>query len=140
MKIRHATLDDIDEILAFLARARTEPRGVGDDPASLARVIGSDHAWLLVADDAGIVGTVIAGWDGWRGSIYRLAVEPDRRREGIAGALVEAAEERLVEAGARKILAIIILDHDHATGFWRSAGYEDDPRLGRFAKTIQEGT
>ena len=137
MKIRDATAGDVDEILAFFARARTEPTGVGDDPESLRRVIDSDHAWLLVADDGGIVGTVLAGWDGWRASIYRLAVDPGRRREGIARALVEAAEDRLVGAGARKILAIVIREHDHAFGFWQGIGYEQDPRLARFAKTVR---
>jgi ribosomal protein S18 acetylase RimI-like enzyme len=100
-------------------------------------VIESDHAWLLVADDGGIIGTVIAGWDGWRASLYRLAVDPGRRREGIARALVEAAEDRLTGAGARKILAIVIREHDHAFGFWHGIGYEEDPRLARFAKTIR---
>ena len=35
-----------------------------------------------------VVGTVIAGWDGWRAHLYRLAVAPDLRGRGIARQLL----------------------------------------------------
>ena len=35
-----------------------------------------------------MVGSLIAAWDGWRGSFYRLAVHPERRRQRIATALL----------------------------------------------------
>ena len=44
--------------------------------------------WELAADGEHIVGSVIAGWDGWRCHLYRLAVAPARRREGIGRALL----------------------------------------------------
>jgi hypothetical protein len=40
-------------------------------------LISEPAASLLVATiDNQIVGSVIGGWDGWRGNIYRLAVTP----------------------------------------------------------------
>ena len=38
---------------------------------------------MVAESDQQIVGTVIAGWDGWRGSIYRLVVAPSHRRAGL---------------------------------------------------------
>ncbi len=55
-----------------------------------------DPSALLVAELGDqLVGSVIAGWDGWRGHLYRLAVHPDRSREGVGRALLVAAESRL---------------------------------------------
>jgi ribosomal protein S18 acetylase RimI-like enzyme len=102
-----------------------------------AAVVGRDDSWLLVAEEDGrFVGTLIAGWDGWRGHLYRLAVLPERRRRGIATALVIAGEERLRALGARRLTAIVLLDHGDAAGFWTAAGFAHQIEAGRFVKTV----
>ena len=45
------------------------------------------------------MGSVIAGWDGWRGSIYRLAVGAGPAPSGLGQALLRAAEDRLPTSG-----------------------------------------
>jgi len=103
-------------------------------------VLGEPAAVLLVAEaDGRLVGTVIGGWDGWRGSIYRLAVLPAYRRRGIARALVGEAERRLFRMGARRISALVDSDHPWATDFWDSlgaSGYRHDERMRRYVKTL----
>jgi 4-hydroxy-3-methylbut-2-enyl diphosphate reductase len=48
---------------------------------------------LLAEDDDGrILGSVIAGFDGWRAHVYRMAVDPDVRKGGVGRALVAAAK------------------------------------------------
>ena len=67
---------DLPAILDLWQRAGTEP-GHTDDIESLTKLIAHDPGALLVAvEDETIAGSVIAAWDGWRGSIYRLAVAP----------------------------------------------------------------
>jgi ribosomal protein S18 acetylase RimI-like enzyme len=40
---------------------------------------------LLVAEIDGVLaGSLIAAWDGWRGSFYQPAVSPEHRRRGLA--------------------------------------------------------
>jgi ribosomal protein S18 acetylase RimI-like enzyme len=79
-----------------------------DDLEGLAKVLAHPTALLLVAVDVeSIVGSVIAGWDGWRGNLYRLVVAPDYRRRGLAQALVLEAERRLARWGARRISAFV---------------------------------
>ena len=73
-------------VLADGGGEREPPAG---HAAALARLhLRDPDALILAVDGDRIVGTVIAGWDGWRCHLYRLAVAPDRRRAGIGRALI----------------------------------------------------
>jgi ribosomal protein S18 acetylase RimI-like enzyme len=107
-----------------------------DTPEQVDQVIRDPAASVLVAiDNDLLVGSIIGGWDGWRGNLYRLAVLPSYRRRGVARALVAAAEERLAELGARRVSALVEHDHPWAVGFWDSL-YEPDPRMIRYVKKV----
>ena len=83
-----------------LWRRAAHGSSISDDAAGLTCLIERDDAALLLAvADGEIVGTVIVGWDGWRGHLYRLAVAPELRRRGIATALLLAAERAPHRAG-----------------------------------------
>ena len=66
----------------------------------------------------------MAGYDGHRGWLYYLATAPARRGEGIARALVAAAEERLVAMGCPKVQLMVRPDNAGARGFYDALGYE----------------
>jgi ribosomal protein S18 acetylase RimI-like enzyme len=83
-----------------------------------------------------VVGTLIATWDGWRGNMYRLVVDPRVRRQGVARALVVAGERRLARAGCRRVTALVTGSHEHAVGFWAAAGYDLDPAMTRRVKML----
>ncbi|HJV57418.1 MAG TPA: GNAT family N-acetyltransferase [Methylomirabilota bacterium] len=107
-----------------------------DTPEQVDQVIRDSAAAVLVAvDDDLLVGSIIGGWDGWRGNLYRLAVLPSYRRRGVARALVAAAEERLAARGALRVSALVEHDHPWAVGFWDSI-YEPDPRMIRYVKKV----
>ncbi len=83
--IRSAGEEDIASVLDLWAAAGSPP-SVSDSPDGLARLLGADPQALLVAElDGVLVGSLIAAWDGWRGSFYRLAVSPEHRRPSDAG-------------------------------------------------------
>lgn len=97
--------------------------------------IAHDPAALLLAEDGGrVVGSVIAGWDGWRESIYRLVVAPGHRRQGLGRQLLAAAEERLQDAGAVRAQAIVVEIDAQATSFWNASGWEQQAERLRFVK------
>lgn len=137
--IRPARLDETPQVLALWQEADATP-GPTDTHGEVTKLVGEAAAVLLVAEaDGRLVGTVIGGWDGWRGNIYRLAVLPAYRRRGIARALVGEAERRMRRMGARRISALVESDHRWATDFWDSlgaSGYRHDQRMRRYVKTL----
>ncbi|MBW3665010.1 MAG: GNAT family N-acetyltransferase [Actinobacteria bacterium] len=115
-QLRPARPEDVETILSLWAESAAEPTHT-DDVASLIRLIHRDPDALIVAEiDGRIVGTVIAGWDGWRGSIYRLVVAPPHRRRGLGLRLLADAERRLRDVGAVRSQAIVVETDPQATG------------------------
>ena len=128
--------DEVGTVLALWRAADAVP-SASDDPGSLVRLLEASGDALLVAEVEGrVAGTIIAGWDGWRGNLYRLAVLPSARRRGIALRLVAEAERRLAGKGARRLSALVLSEHDPAVALWLAAGYHHDPRVGRFVRTL----
>ncbi len=121
--LRPAVPGDIPEVLE---RWRESAAPTSTDTAgAMTGLFQRDPGALIVAGPPGaIVGSVIAGWDGWRGSIYRLAVAPTHRRRGIGRMLLHAAEERLVALGARRLHAIVAETDAHAVAFWDATEWE----------------
>ena len=100
-------------------------------------MLDGSPAALLVAEDAGrVVGAVIAAWDGWRGNIYRLAVDDTHRRQGVGLRLTQAAEDYLRDCGVRRITALVAYDDERAGSFWDAAGYPPDTEIGRRVRDI----
>jgi len=136
MRIRPARRDETEALLA-LWRAAGSPPAINENVEGVTALFDRDELSLLVAEQDGrLVGSLVAAWDGWRGSLYRLAVLPDHRRRGIARALVREGEARLAALGCRKIALVALSEREDAVGFWAAAGYEPDERITRFVKTL----
>ncbi|MFE7234031.1 GNAT family N-acetyltransferase [Streptomyces sp. NPDC002405] len=138
LHIRAATADDLDTVLAFWTTA-AEGTSISDDRDGMARLLARDPEALLLAEQDGeLAGTVIAGFDGWRCHLYRLAVHPDRRRRGIGSALLTAAEERFVRLGGRRGDAMVLTRNESAHHAWRAAGYAPEERWRRWVKPLTD--
>lgn len=85
------------------------------------------------------MGSVVAGFDGWRGHVYRLVVAPEERRAGLGRRLVEEAERLLAGLGARRLSITVAGDDECAVGFWEAMaepGWQRDRRAIRLVKTL----
>ncbi|MFF0768065.1 GNAT family N-acetyltransferase [Nonomuraea wenchangensis] len=138
VKIRCGGPDDVKDVLAFWLLA-AEGTDRHDSAAKVVALVERDPEALLIAElpDGGeLVGTLIAGWDGWRAHLYRLAVHPGHRRQGIATALLAAAEARFAAFGAFRADAMVLDDNILAHPAWSAAGYGPQPEWSRWVKPL----
>lgn len=134
--LRSGTIADIEAVLKFWLDA-AEPTNRADTREAVETLVLRDpDALILAVEDDEIIGCVIAGWDGWRCHLYRLAVRPDRRRRGVGTALLDAAERRFSTAGGRRADAMVLDDNDLGRRTWQAAGYARQPEWSRWIKAI----
>ena len=139
MQIRSADAGDLGAVLDFWQVAAENENRPADTHAAIAALhLRDPDALLLAVDGDEIVGTVIAGWDGWRSHLYRLAVAPSRRREGIGRQLVAAAEERFRVLGGTRADAMVLDDNSAAHGVWSAGGYRRQGDWSRWVKPLRE--
>jgi ribosomal protein S18 acetylase RimI-like enzyme len=84
--------------------------------------------WVATAGDD-LIGTVVAGYDGVRGWIYHLAVDPAKRRMGTARLLMQEAESALEAMGCAKINLQVRLDNTGVVDFYKTLGYGIEERV-----------
>ncbi|MFJ9341817.1 GNAT family N-acetyltransferase [Streptomyces sp. NPDC101733] len=136
LHIGPASTDDLRAVLEFWKGA-AKGTSISDDLAGVERLHARDpYALLLARCDGELVGTVVAGFDGWRCHLYRLAVHPDHRRRGIGSALLAAAEERFADLGGRRADAMVLDGNGDAHGAWAAAGYHAEDAWSRWVKPL----
>jgi ribosomal protein S18 acetylase RimI-like enzyme len=127
----------VPAVLALWETSRSAVSVTPDTADAVLALIAQPGAVLLLALSGDeVIGTLVVGWDGWRGNMYRLAVRSDHRRRGLALQLVEAGHAHLRSIGARRVTALVGHDEEAAGGLWRAAGYSLDGHIGRFVRNL----
>ncbi|MET7425658.1 GNAT family acetyltransferase [Dactylosporangium sp. NPDC005555] len=118
--IRRFRWPDYDAVVAIWESAGSEvvPR------AELAAKLDRDPELFLVAQvDEAVAAVVLGTYDGRRGWILRLAVDPAHRRRGLATALVGELERRLAALGCPRANLMVLPDNAAGLRFWQAMGY-----------------
>ena len=102
-----------------LVRPQNDPR------KDIARKLKVNPEWFLVAEgaDGRLVGVVMAGYEGHRGWINLLAVEPGRQKQGVGRQLLVEAERVLRAAGCPKINLQVRPENKVAVAFYQRLGF-----------------
>ncbi len=121
--------EDTDEAAVVnLWQACDLTRPWNDPHRDIDRKRGVHRELFLVGTlDDKIVAVAMGGYDGHRGWLYYVGVDPGHRRKGYATALFTAVEERLIALGCPKLLLMVRDTNLQAAEFYRSIGYTQDP-------------
>jgi ribosomal protein S18 acetylase RimI-like enzyme len=84
---------------------------------------------LVALEGPLVVGSVMAGYEGHRGWISRIAVLRAYRHKRIGRALLSEAERRLAALGCTKINLQVLETNSAVVRFYEEAGYEIEPRV-----------
>ena len=117
---------DTDDVLRLWSAAGID-RPWLDLRAEIAEKIQRDPQLFVVAVAGQVtVGAAMGAYDGRRGWVYHLAVDPPRRRQGIGRALMIGLEAEMRALGVKKINLQVRADNDSAVGFYERLGYTDE--------------
>ena len=126
LRIRPFRPADEDAIIALwracdLVRPWNDPR---KDIARKRRV--NPDGFLVGEQDGRIVASVMVGYEGHRGWVNYLAVEPMLQRSGVGRALMDEAEKLLRAAGCPKINLQVRRGNAAALAFYERLGFAAD--------------
>lgn len=98
-----------------------------DPHKDIARKLKVDADLFLVAElNARIVAAIMIGYDGHRGQINYLAVDPGEQRSGIGRRMMDEAEAKLGALGCPKINLQVRTSNKQVIAFYEAIGYSLD--------------
>jgi ribosomal protein S18 acetylase RimI-like enzyme len=140
MRIRRFETGDADAVVALwhacgLVRPWNDPR------RDIARKLEVQRDLFLVGvdDDRRVIASAMAGYDGHRGWVNYLAVDPAERRRGLARELMADVERRLLELGCPKLNLQVRAANDDALAFYAALGYAPDASIALGKRLIPDG-
>ncbi len=99
--------------------------GRSDAPDEIEKKFEFAPDLFLVAElDRKLIGSVIGGFDGRRGLIYHLAVDPDFRLNGLGSRLMEEIERRLTDKGCLRSYLLVTPENEDAMRFYEKRGWK----------------
>jgi ribosomal protein S18 acetylase RimI-like enzyme len=142
MNVREATREDVGAV-----RRVAERSWETDYPAIVSRETASEGVedWygedrireeldrartvLLVCESGGdVVGFAHAVWGDEEGTVLRIYVDPDHRRDGYGGRLLDATVEQMADRGVDRVKATVLADNDPGNAFYEAHGFEPQER------------
>jgi ribosomal protein S18 acetylase RimI-like enzyme len=139
LRLREFALADHEAVDELWRRAGLWMRP-SDAAGQLALKLTRDPDLFLVAcAGARLVGVAMGGWDGRRAYIYHLAVDPDWRRRGVAGRLLDELEQRFRAKGALKAKLQILVGNDVSMAFFAARGYRLETDCAPWGKELVPG-
>jgi RimJ/RimL family protein N-acetyltransferase len=125
-EIRTLTIDDYDALIMLWDRADLSYRPKGrDSRESMAReMVDYPHGFLGMFFDNRLIAFILASFDGRKGWINRLAVDPDFRGRGLGVRMIAEAERVLHEQfNAQIVTALVEPDNEPSRNLFLKCGY-----------------
>ncbi|WAB80433.1 GNAT family acetyltransferase [Microcella daejeonensis] len=130
---------DTDAVVE-LWRAAGLTRPWNDPHRDIARKLTVQPELLLVGEVEGrVIASAMAGYDGHRGWVNYLAVDPAHRGRGHARALMAEIERLLTALGCPKLNLQVRADNEEALGFYAALGYSPDAAVSLGKRLIVDG-
>ena len=127
MKISEFTDDQSDKVIALWEKCGLT-RSWNNPEKDIVRKNSDKNGKFLIGQiDEVLMASIMIGYDGHRGSINYLAVDPEFWGAGYGKILIAEAEQLLLAEGCPKIDLCVRTDNDKVVEFYRRLGYAVEP-------------
>lgn len=138
MQIRECRTEDLPVLLDLWRRTRITV-GLSETAPEFTRMLERNPGTCLVGElDGKIAAVVLGGFDGRRGLVHHLAVEPSYQSRGYGQLMMQALEDRFRKMGVVKYSLWIESWNSNVINFYKHIGY-DLRDLITMSKTLRHG-
>lgn len=114
-------------------------RSMDDSREGVERFLKRNPKTCVVAEQNGrVVGSILCGHDGRRGSFYHVCVAEDYRKHGVGCQMACFAVEALKREGISKVNLVAFKTNAMGNEFWKNAGWTQREDLNYYEFTIDE--
>jgi ribosomal protein S18 acetylase RimI-like enzyme len=94
--------------------------------------------FLVGVEGNKVIATAMGGYEGHRGWVNYLGVDPDYQKQGFGRQIMEALEKELLSRGCPKINLQVMKDNLKAAKFYERIGYKEDPAISMGKRLIPD--
>jgi len=114
------------EVIALWERCNLT-RPVNNPQKDIERKMKVDPELFLIGlIDGKVAATAMGGYEGHRGWVYYLGVDPVHQRKGLGKQIMRALEEKLIAKGCPKINLMFRTENAGVEKFYAKIGYKRD--------------
>ena len=132
------TIDDIKSV-RYLWKKVDFDLSYSDKPVEIQRMI--DHnpdLCLVIKKNSRIIASLLGGFDGRRGWIHHLAVDPDFQNNNYGTLMMNEITKRFSQKGVVKLKIEILEDNKKVIDFYKSLGWELRSELTTMSLTLKK--
>ena len=140
MEIREMRITDYDDVKALWLSIRGfAMRSLDDSREGVDRFLKRNPGLSTIAiEDGSVVGAILCGHDGRRGTLYHVCVHESHRRLGIGKSMVVFCMEALKRENINKVSLIAFTVNDVGNAFWKEIGWVRREDLNYYDFTLNE--
>lgn len=126
IQIRTMTVEDYENVSSLWMTIKGFGiRSIDDSKEGVERFIKRNPTTSVVAEEDGkIVGAILCGHDGRRGTLYHVCVHENYRRRGVGKAMVVFCMEALKKEHINKVSLIAFKTNQIGNSFWHHESWD----------------
>ncbi|MGP7817137.1 GNAT family acetyltransferase [Niallia sp. 01092] len=126
MNFREFTLNDFDSVIELWLKAGLTLSRSDTYEGMKKKLKRDSELFFVVENDNKVVGAVMGSYDGRRGWINHLAVDPDYQGKNIGHQIMKELESRFKQIGCEKLNLLIELENEKVQEFYKKQGFKKD--------------
>ncbi len=138
--LRQFTMQDYDEVFDLWKKTPgVGLRSMDDSRDGIEQfLIRNPNTNFVAVEDGHIVGVILGGHDGRRGTIYHACVEEAYRRRNIAASMTDCLIDAMKKENITRIGLLCFKNNEAGNRFWKAYGFQRREDLDYYIYVINE--